>query len=83
MSLLAAILTWPLIVSFDGVRAVNPGSAGMPRTPGAASWLILADDGGALTVTHHSTPFDVDSVVSDLRHRRHPNAEFVSSVLTG
>ena len=67
----------------DGVRALNPGSSGMSRTPGAASWLILEDDGGALTATHHSTPFDVNAVVSDLRRRRHPNAEFVSSVLTG
>jgi predicted phosphodiesterase len=67
----------------DGIRALNPGSAGMPRTPGTASWLLLEDEGDALVVTKHSTPFDVDAVVSDLRRRRHPNAEFLSSVLTG
>ncbi len=67
----------------DGIRALNPGSAGMPRTCGLASWLLLEDADGALVVTHRSTPFDVDAVVSDLRRRRHPNAGFVSSVLKG
>jgi putative phosphoesterase len=67
----------------DGIRALNPGSAGIPRTCGAASWLLLEDDGDALTVTHRSVPFDVDAVVTDLRRRRHPNTEFVASILTG
>jgi putative phosphoesterase len=67
----------------DGIRALNPGSAGMPRTCGAASWLLLEDDGDALAITHRSAPFDIDAVVSDLRRRRHPNAEFVASILTG
>lgn len=30
-----------------------------------------------------STPFDVDAVVGDLRGRRHPNAEFIASILVG
>ncbi|HEX6520525.1 MAG TPA: metallophosphoesterase family protein [Streptosporangiaceae bacterium] len=67
----------------DGIRALNPGSAGMPRTCGTASWLLLEDDGNDLTVTHRSVPFDVDAVASDLRRRYHPNAEFVTSILTG
>jgi putative phosphoesterase len=67
----------------DGIRALNPGSVGQPRTCGIASWLLLEDDGDALAVTHRSAPFDVDAVVSDLRGRRHPNAEFTASVLTG
>jgi putative phosphoesterase len=67
----------------DGIRALNPGSAGQPRTCGAASWLLLEDDGETLTITHHCAPFDVDAVVSDLRRRRHPNAEFAAAVLTG
>ena len=61
----------------------NPGSAGKPRTCGAASWLLLEDEGDALTVSLRNTPFDADAVVSDLRQRRHPNAEFVASLLTG
>jgi putative phosphoesterase len=65
-----------------GIRALNPGSAGLPRTAGAASWLLLEDDGDSLSVFHRSAAFDVDAVVSDMR-RRHPNAEFISSVLTG
>jgi len=67
----------------DGIRALNPGSAGLPRTCGAANWLLLEDDGDALAVTHRSVPFDVDEVVRDLARRRHPNAEFVTSFLTG
>jgi putative phosphoesterase len=65
------------------IRALNPGSAGMPRTCGIAGWLLLEDNGDALAVTHKSTSFDVDAVVSDLRRRGHPNAGFVGSVLTG
>ncbi len=66
-----------------GIRALNPGSAGMSRTRATASWLLLEDGGDALAVTHRSVPFDVDAVVSDLRRRRHPNAEFTASVITG
>jgi predicted phosphodiesterase len=66
----------------DGIRVLNPGSAGLPRTCGVASWLVLEDDGDSVSVTHYSTPFDVDAVVTDLHQRHHPNAEFVSSVLT-
>src|SRR5579875_766392 len=66
----------------DGIRALNPGSVGLPRTPGVASWLLIEDDGDALTITHRGVPFDVDAVVSDLRRRLHPNAEFIASILT-
>jgi putative phosphoesterase len=43
-----------------GIRALNPGSAGMPGTCGAAGWLLLEDAGDDLVVTHRSVPFDVD-----------------------
>jgi hypothetical protein len=66
-----------------GIRALNPGSAGMPSTCGSASWLLLEDGADDLGVKHRSVPFDVDAVVSDLKRRRHPNAVFVASVLTG
>lgn len=66
-----------------GIRALNPGSAGMPSICGTTSWLLLEDDGEELRVTHRSVPFDVEAVVSDLRRRRHPNGEFVASILTG
>jgi predicted phosphodiesterase len=66
-----------------GVRALNPGSVGIPRVLGTAGWLLLADDGDALVVSRRAVPFDIDAVVGDLHRRRHPNAEFVSSVLTG
>jgi predicted phosphodiesterase len=67
----------------DGIRALNPGSAGLPPTCGIASWLLLEDDGGALAIAHRKASFDVEAVVSDLRRRRHPNAEFTASILTG
>jgi putative phosphoesterase len=66
-----------------GVRALNPGSTGLPRTAGKAGWLLLEDDGDGLAVTCRAVPFDVAAVVGDLRRRRHPGAEFVASVLTG
>jgi len=67
----------------DSVRALNPGSAGMPRTPGVASWFVLEHGGSDLTITRHCTPFDVGAVVSDLHRRHHPNAEFVTAVISG
>jgi predicted phosphodiesterase len=66
-----------------GIRALNPGSTGLPRTCGLANWLLLEDDGDELAVTHRSVPFDVEAVVGDLRRRRHPNAEFTASILAG
>jgi len=66
-----------------GIRALNPGSTGLPRTLGTANWLLLEDDGDDLAVTHRRVPFDVEAVVTDLRRRRHPNAEFLSAILTG
>ncbi len=67
-----------------GIRALNPGSTGMPRPAGQAGWLFLTGDGpGDLIVEQHRVPYDVDAVVRDLRRRRHPNAIFVQTVLTG
>lgn len=66
-----------------GIRALNRGSTGIPRTQGAATWILLEDDGDTVTVTHRKVPFDVHAVVRDLRRRRHPNTEFVTSILTG
>lgn len=66
-----------------GIRVLNPGSVGMPHTPGITSWLLLEDDGHTLTVTQRSVPFDVPAVVDDLQRRRHPNGPFISSILTG
>jgi hypothetical protein len=40
----------------DGIRALNPGSAGMPRTCGAASWLLLDDDGDVLSSHRRTLP---------------------------
>jgi predicted phosphodiesterase len=65
------------------VRALNPGSTGLPRTAGSASWLLLEDDDGGLAVTRRAVPYDAGAVVADLRRRRHPGAEFVASILTG
>ncbi len=79
-----------------GIRALNPGSTGMPERPGEASWLLLeVSDGlehhddpgrgaaGGLTAVHRVVPYDADAVARDLRARRHPNAEFVAAILTG
>jgi predicted phosphodiesterase len=80
----------------NGVRALNPGSTGIPLSPGESGWLLLEfadapeprDDvaTGAvagLRVEHRMVPFDVDAVVRDLHARLHPNTEFLEAVLTG
>lgn len=67
----------------DGIRALNPGSTGLPRSHGIANWLLVEDDGDQLAVTHRGVPYDASAVAADLRHRRHPNAEFVTAILTG
>lgn len=64
-----------------GLRVLNPGSVGLPRSTGAASWMVIEGDSRGSSVEHRSTPFDVDAVVDALRRRRHPNREFVASVL--
>jgi predicted phosphodiesterase len=79
-----------------GIRALNPGSTGMPRRPGEANWLLLEFSDGlehpdhpagaavaSIKTEHRTAPFDVDAVARDLRARLHPNAEFLEAVLTG
>jgi predicted phosphodiesterase len=81
----------------NGIRALNPGSTGIPQRPGEAGWLLLEfadgpeppDDDPAsgtavgLRAEHRMVPFDVDAVVRDLHARLHPNTEFLAAVLTG
>jgi putative phosphoesterase len=67
-----------------GIRALNPGSCGLPRPAGQARWLLLHDRGpGDLAAEHHAVSFDVDAVIRDLHRRRHPNTDFVEGILTG
>jgi len=80
----------------DRIRALNPGSTGIPERPGEASWLLLEygdgpehhdepghDAAGGLKAGHRMVSFDADAVARDLRARLHPNAEFVAAILTG
>jgi hypothetical protein len=67
----------------NGVRALNPGSTGLPRRAGIASWLLLQDDGDQLAITLRAVLYDAEAVAADLRRRRHPNEAFVTSILTG
>lgn len=63
------------------IRALNPGSVGLPRTLGRASWMLLDSSTAGVTVEHRTVPFDVDVVIETLNRRRHPNRDFVASVL--
>lgn len=63
-------------------RVLNPGSVGLPRTIGAASWMLIDSRDDAATVEHRSVGFDVAAVVDALYRRRHPNREFIASVLS-
>ncbi len=64
------------------IRALNPGSVGLPRTLGGASWMLLDSSPAGVTVEHRTVPFDVGTVIDTLNRRRHPNCEFVASILT-
>lgn len=65
------------------VRALNPGSVGLPRRGTGASWMVLDADTDGVRVEHRRAPFDTEAVIDDLYRRRHPGAEFAASVLRG
>jgi predicted phosphodiesterase len=67
----------------SGVRVLNPGSVGLPRKLGCASWMVIDSASDGSDVQHRSVEFDVSAVVEALRRRRHPNREFITSVLAG
>lgn len=65
----------------DGVRLINGGSTGLPRRAVGACWLLIDADAESVNVERRVVAFDVEAVVADLLHRRHPGAEFVGSIL--
>ena len=65
-----------------GIRVLNPGSVGLPRRSGSASWMVIDSEPDHADVEHRSVEFDVRGVVDALHRRRHPNREFIASVLT-
>jgi predicted phosphodiesterase len=66
-----------------GIRALNPGSVGLPRQPGHARWLLLELNHQGIEVELRPVPFEVAAVVEDLRARRYPIASFLEGILTG
>lgn len=64
-----------------GIRVLNPGSVGLPRTLGSASWMVIDSEHEDAGAEHRSVEFDVQAVVDALHRRRHPNREFIASVL--
>jgi predicted phosphodiesterase len=64
-------------------RALNPGSVGLPRGSGGASWMLIETDDHGTRIEHRRAPFDVSEVVADLHARRYPNAAFVETLLNG
>ena len=69
--------------TIGAVRALNPGSAGLPRRCAGAEWMLIDADATRTRVEHRRARFDVDQVVADLHRRRHPNAAFVEGILRG
>ncbi len=65
-----------------GVRVLNPGSVGLPRTRASARWMLIDAGVDGPQVEHRAVDFDVVSVVDALERRRHPNREFIASVLS-
>ncbi len=66
-----------------GIRALNPGSVGLPRRPGRAGWMAIEAGRSGIRVERRSVSFDVDAVVTDLEIRGYPNAAYLSTVLRG
>jgi hypothetical protein len=64
-----------------GVRALNPGSTGLPRRCVGASWMLIEADDGGTRIQHRCAGFDVEAVIDDLHQRRYPNASFLESIL--
>jgi diadenosine tetraphosphatase ApaH/serine/threonine PP2A family protein phosphatase len=68
--------------SVGSLRALNPGSASMPRHGGGACWMLVDDEAGdGIRVEHRRPAFDVETVIEDMKQRRHPNADFIAGVL--
>jgi predicted phosphodiesterase len=63
-------------------RVLNPGSVGLPRTIGSASWMLITADDTTATAEHSHVGFDTTAVVDALYRRRHPNRDFIASVLS-
>jgi len=63
------------------LRALNPGSVGLPRRLPGAAWMVIDADDDGVRVEHRRARFDVDAVAADLHRRRHPSAGFVESIL--
>jgi predicted phosphodiesterase len=68
--------------AIGGCRVLNPGSVGLPRTIGSASWMLIDSHDDGATVEHRAVSFDVAAVIDGLNRRRHPNREFIASVLS-
>ncbi|MGQ0432262.1 MAG: metallophosphoesterase family protein [Microthrixaceae bacterium] len=64
-----------------GVRVLNPGSVGLPRRRGSASWMMIDSSADDAQVEHRCVGFDVADVIEALDRRRHPNREFIAAVL--
>jgi predicted phosphodiesterase len=65
------------------VRALNPGSVGVPRNVAHASWMLIEADADGLRTQRREVAFDVGVVVSDLHACGYPTASFMEAVLTG
>lgn len=65
------------------VRALNPGSVGLPRSCGRAQWLVIDADATTVEVEHRAAPFDAGSVAAELHDRGYPSARFLEGLLLG
>lgn len=63
--------------------ALNPGSAGVPRNKGRASWMLVEADQAGIRPQCRETPYDAGGVVEDLYRRGYPNAAWMEKNLTG
>lgn len=74
----------PLDRMVNGVRAVNPGSVGVPFAPDLrAGYALLTAEPGRYHVTFHRVAYDREGAIAELRRLRHPGADFLIPFLEG
>jgi protein phosphatase len=75
---------WPLDVTVDGVRLVNPGTVSNPFPPDLrATYVVLEAGEFGYSVRHRQVDYDREAVVQEVRRANHPAAGFIIRCLRG
>jgi putative phosphoesterase len=68
----------PMDVRREGIRIVNPGSAGQPRDGGWPTYAVYETDTDKLDI--HGVPYDVDAMIEVVKKREDSNVYLVEAL---